>query len=97
MDIKQFQNYSSSKQKSIVVFSAPSWCAPCRSLSKNIEASRNKNPNLSIFEIDIDVYPDLASEVGVMSVPTVFYFGSGESNRKTGVQSVEQLLGHFSD
>ena len=97
MDLKQFKELSQSEAKSIVVFSAVSWCAPCKTLAKNIKSAKLKNPDISIQEIDIDDYPDLASELGIMSVPTVFYFGNGESTRKTGVQSTEQLLAHFND
>ena len=53
--------------KRILRFTA-SWCGPCKSLTANLAEVDTKYP---IEVIDIDVHPEIATEYGVRSVPTL--------------------------
>lgn len=54
------------------------WCAPCRMLTPVLESIASEHPELSVFEIDIDVDPVLAETYVIRSVPTMLIFVDGE-------------------
>jgi putative thioredoxin len=61
----------------LVDFWAP-WCGPCRSLSPNIEKVVNeKAGKIRLVKINIDENPQIASQLGVQSIPAVFAFAGG--------------------
>lgn len=79
--------------KKILRFTA-SWCQPCKALSKQLEES---NFGLPIEVIDIDVYPELAIEYGIRSVPTLIMIGENIEKRIIGMKTKQQLTEWFND
>jgi thioredoxin 1 len=74
--------------KRILRFTAP-WCNPCKSLSVNLEEVDTKYP---IEVIDIDVFPEVAAEYGVRSVPTLVMMNENiEMKRITGLKTTKEL------
>ena len=72
----------------ILRFTAP-WCQPCKELAKNILKSNIKLP---IEVIDIDLNPELATEYGIRSVPTLIMLDwNKEVKRITGNKSTKEL------
>ena len=66
-----------------------SWCGPCKMLSESLQ---NANLNLPIEVVDIDVFPDIATEFGIRSVPTlVMMDGNIEVKRVTGAISSKEI------
>lgn len=66
-----------------------SWCKPCKDLAKNILKS---NITLPIEVIDIDLNPELATEYGIRSVPTLIMLDwNKEVKRITGNKSTKEL------
>lgn len=66
-----------------------SWCKPCKDLAKNILKSNIKLP---IEVIDIDLNPELATEYGIRSVPTLIMLDwNKEVKRITGNKSTKEL------
>jgi len=70
-----------------------SWCGPCQMLSPVIdELAGNPPADSSVFKVDVDVAPELASKYGVMSIPALRVFKNGEVvGEATGVQTIDQL------
>lgn len=70
------------------------WCGPCRALKPVLESLDNDaNGQYKVVGVDVDECQDLASEYGVMSIPTVMVFKNGEITQKlVGLQSREKLL-----
>lgn len=61
----------------LVDFWAP-WCGPCRALTPNIEKVVNeKAGKIRLVKINIDENPQIASQLGVQSIPNVFAFAGG--------------------
>ena len=61
----------------LVDFWAP-WCGPCRALTPNIEKVVNeKGGKIRLVKINIDENPQIASQLGVQSIPNVFAFAGG--------------------
>lgn len=68
------------------------WCGPCRMFGPIVEEFANENSNVKVGKINIDEQPDLASQYGVVSIPTVIVFKNGEeANRKVGLVPKEAL------
>jgi len=79
-------------QKVFVVQFSATWCGPCKTLSKTIESNEDKFAN-PIYKMDLDENRELASVLGIRSVPTLIRFEDElEVKRVIGNQTFEQLL-----
>ena len=63
------------------------WCGPCKMVAPTIEAlSELYAGKVIVGKVDVDQEPELATEYGVMSIPTVIVLKDGvEVDRKVGV------------
>jgi putative thioredoxin len=68
-----------SKDKPIIVdFWAP-WCEPCKQLGPLLEnAVKEQKENLTLAKIDIDQNQEIAAQLRIQSIPTVYTFFEGK-------------------
>jgi len=67
-----------SPKLTLVDFSAP-WCGPCRKMTPVLEQIQNEMvDSIKITKVDTDKHPNLASEYGVFSLPSMLLFKNGE-------------------
>lgn len=68
----------SRKRPVLVDFWAP-WCGPCKTLSPVIEkVVRAAKGKVKLVKMNIDEHPQVASQLGIQSIPTVFAFVNGQ-------------------
>jgi thioredoxin 1 len=82
-----------SNTPAIVDFWAP-WCAPCHMIAPILEKiAADYNGQLKVAKLDVDQNPQVATQFGVMSIPTMIIFKDGEAvERLIGYMPKERLL-----
>ena len=72
----------------LVDFNA-TWCGPCRMLEPVLESASS---TYSIVSVDVDLHPSLASQYGIMSVPSLLVFKDGVCvRREVGYKNMEEI------
>ena len=76
----------------LVDFWAP-WCGPCRMLAPTIdEIAEEYDGKAKVGKLDTDASPQVATKLGVQSIPTLMVFKGGEVvERLVGVLPKEQI------
>lgn len=79
--------------KAIIDFWAP-WCGPCQMLTPIIEElAEELAGKVKVGKVNVDEQSELASQFGVMSIPTLVAFKDGEViNKVIGVRSKEDII-----
>jgi putative thioredoxin len=68
----------SRKRPVLVDFWAP-WCGPCKTLTPTIEkVVRAAKGKVKLVKMNIDDHPQVAQQLGIQSIPTVFAFVNGQ-------------------
>ena len=70
-----------------------SWCGPCKMLAPVLEEIAAERADLKIGKINVDEQPQLASQFGIMSIPTLLVFKNGKQvNQGIGYMPKENVL-----
>jgi len=81
-----------SDKKVLVDFWAP-WCGPCRMVSPIVDEIAQENSAIKVAKVNIDEQPQLASQYGVMSIPTLMVFENGEvADKAVGARNKTFIL-----
>ncbi|RJX36853.1 thioredoxin [Paenibacillus pinisoli] len=83
---------------SLVDFWAP-WCGPCKMQLPIVEELAGELAGqATIAKINVDEEPELASQFGVMSIPTLILFKDGQPvDKMVGLQSKDALKNKISN
>ena len=70
------------------------WCGPCKEVSPILEEiSTEMSDSIKIVKVNIDQNPNIPSQYGVQSIPTLIIFKKGEVvATKIGMSSKNELL-----
>ena len=88
-----FESEVLNSEKTVLLDFWASWCGPCRMLSPIIDEIAEEHPEIKVGKVNVDEQPELASEFGVMNIPSVFVIKNGVVvNRSAGARPKAQIL-----
>lgn len=93
----EFESKVLSASEPVLVDFFATWCGPCRMMAPTIdEVSQEMAGKASVYKLDIDEAPQIAQQLGIMSVPTFMVFKDGKVASQTiGAQPKENILALF--
>ena len=69
------------------------WCGPCRMVAPILAEIAEENPDIAVAKVNVDDQPELASEFGVFSIPTLVVLKDGKVAAKSaGARPKAQIL-----
>jgi thioredoxin 1 len=76
----------------IVDFWAP-WCGPCQMTSPYIKKfASDYTGKLKVCKLNVDELPEIATEYGIMSIPTIMLFKNGKVMKtRVGMMNKDEL------
>lgn len=84
-------------EKPVLIDFWATWCGPCRMQGPIIDQMAAAHSDVVFGKVNVDDEPDLASEYGITSIPTLIIFKNGQiAEQVTGVTSkasLERMLG----
>lgn len=73
------------------------WCGPCRMFAPIFEAASNEHGDIVFAKVDTEAEPELASQFGIMSIPTLMAFRDQvliyAQPGAIGTAALDQLIG----
>ena len=75
------------------------WCVPCKMVAPVLEQiAGEQDGKLKIAKVNVDEQSELASQFGIISIPTLLLFKGGEVvNKQVGAGSKEMIEAVFAD
>ncbi|MDD5129905.1 MAG: thioredoxin [Candidatus Omnitrophica bacterium] len=69
------------------------WCGPCKMIAPLIDEMANEySGKMKVGKVDVDSNPKVATEYGVMSIPTIIFFKNGKvMNQLVGALNKAEL------
>ena len=82
-----------SSAKPVLIDFYADWCGPCRMVAPIIEEIANENSDIVVAKVNVDDQPELASEFGVFSIPTLVVLKDGNVvSKSAGARPKAQIL-----
>lgn len=89
-----FHNEVMNSDKPVLLDFWASWCGPCRMVIPIVEEIAREHPDIKVGKVNVDEQPELTSQFGVMSIPTLVVMKNGKVvNQATGARPKSEILG----
>jgi thioredoxin 1 len=89
-----FQNEVLNADKPVLVDFTAVWCQPCRMIDPIVkQLAKDWDGKVKVVKLDADENPNIMMKYGVLGIPTLMLFKSGEvRERVTGYQPKDKLV-----
>lgn len=89
-----FQNEVLDADKPVLVDFTAVWCQPCKMIEPIVkQLAQDWDGKVKVVKLDADENPNTMMKYGVMGIPTIMLFKSGEvKERFTGYQPKDKLV-----
>jgi len=74
-----FEELVLKSDKPVVVDFWAQWCGPCKMIGPILEEISDDRDDITIVKMDIDENPEVPTNFGVRSIPTILVFKGGEA------------------
>lgn len=89
-----FHNEVMNSDKPVLLDFWASWCGPCRMVAPIVEEIARERPDIKVGKVNVDEQPELASQFGVMSIPTLVVIKNGKvADQAIGARPKSEILG----
>lgn len=80
-------------EKTVLLDFYADWCGPCRMVAPIVEQIAEEYPEVLVAKVNVDDYPELAMQFGIVSIPTLIVMKGGEAvNKAVGARSKSEIL-----
>ena len=80
-------------EKPVLVDFYADWCGPCQMLSPIVDEVAEERDDIKVGKINVDEQHELASEFGIMSIPTLVVMKNGKIVQQvSGARPKEAIL-----
>ena len=89
-----FQNEVLDAEKPVLVDFTAVWCQPCKMVDPIVkQLAQDWEGKVKVVKLDADENPNIVMQYGVMGIPTLMLFKSGQvKERVTGYQPKDKLV-----
>ena len=89
-----FQNQVLDADKPVLVDFTAGWCQPCKMIEPIVkQLAQDWDGKVKVVKLDADENPNIMMQYGVLGIPTLMLFKSGQvKERMTGYQPKEKLV-----
>ena len=89
-----FQNEVLDADKPVLVDFTAVWCQPCRMIDPIVkQLAQDWDGKVKVVKLDADENPNILMQYGVLGIPTLMLFKSGQvKERVTGYQPKDKLV-----
>ena len=89
---ESFEKLTTQTEKAVLIDFWAEWCGPCQMLGPQLEELAAEHDDLIVGKVDVSEYGDLAAEMGVSSIPAMFFYRNGKLEKTlVGVMDKKSL------
>ena len=90
---QNFQEEVMNSDKPVLLDFWASWCGPCRMVLPIVEEIAQERSDIKVGKVNVDEQMELASQFGVMSIPTLIVMENGQIiNKSMGARPKKAIL-----